>query len=88
MVASFSSNSTVVRDADILTAGTGVTPAAGTILARVHVCSATQNTVPLSQMMQNLYVVAPGGNSVTVNVQLSFADPLFEATAYANGVLL
>lgn len=68
--------------------GTGVTPAAGTNLC-VAVGHATGQTgTGFDAMVPLTYVVAPGGNSVTIQVKLDVSNADFEATGYANGVLL
>lgn len=68
--------------------GTSVTPAAGTNLC-VAVTHPGGNTAPSADAaVPFTYVVAPGGNSVTIQVKLDTSDANFEATGYANGVLL
>lgn len=68
--------------------GTSVTPAAGTNLC-VAVTHPGGNTAPSADAAAPFtYVVAPGGNSVTIQVKLDTSDGNFEATGFANGVLL
>lgn len=68
--------------------GTGVTPAAGTNLC-VAVTHPGGTSAPSADANVPItYVVAPVGNSVTIQVKLDTSDANFEATGFANGILL
>lgn len=82
------------RTAVITTAGTGVTPAAATILCKVtsHQQVTPSTTVegpyPGFAFVPWIYINAPVGNAVTVTCTLSVAATTLTANAWANGVLL
>ena len=70
---------------DILTAGTNVSPAVGTRVASLSVSNLVGSGQSLS--MNNVYVTAPVGNSVTLTVKNSTATT-FQSTGSATGYLL
>lgn len=72
---------------NVLTAGTNVSPAAGTILLQAIATpggnGSTGNTVQIS----NVVVRAPVANSVTINIQLGAAATTLQGTASCDGLL-
>lgn len=68
----------------VVTAGTGVTPAAGTIIASVI---SRRDVASPTMALDKVYVVAPAGNSVTLELVNSRATT-YSGTASASGVLL
>lgn len=77
--------STVV-DARVVTVGTNVVPAAGTVLS-LALCSGVSGNGTASAGPSPCYVTAPVGNSVTLNLLLSSATTT-SGSATATGVLL
>lgn len=68
--------------------GTGVTPAAGTNLCVAVTHPGGTSAPSADAAVPFTYVVAPVGNSITIQVKLDTSNADFEATGYANGVLL
>lgn len=68
----------------VVTAGTGVLPAAATMVA---VALASRDTSPGMVTIPNVTVIAPSGNTVTLELLNSTATT-FGGAAVANGVLL
>jgi len=74
--------------ASVATAGTGVTPAAGTVVAvQAGSVGTVAGDATNTALSGQLYVTAPGGNSVTLTLTNSTATTC-TSTAQANGVLL
>ena len=73
------------HNTQVVTAGTGVVPAAGTIIA---VGLSKRDTGSGQVVMNNVYVVAPAGNAVTLNLLNSAAAVNLTGAASATGVLL
>lgn len=74
--------------ATITTSGTGATPAPGTAILQVVNHRAGNISPNFDAMVPWTYIVAPGGNSVTLQVTLSEANASHAAVAFCNGVLL
>lgn len=72
------------QNSRVVTAGTGVIPAANTIVA---VALSSRDTAPGVVTIPNVTIVAPAGNSVTLEILNSTATT-FGGAAVANGVLL
>lgn len=68
----------------VVTAGTGVTPAADTIIANVI---SRRDSAATVMTHYPVYVTAPGGNAVTLQLVNSRATT-YSGTASANGILL
>ena len=68
----------------VVTAGTGVTPAAGTVLA---VALSKRDTASGQNTMDDVWVFAPVGNAVTLQVVNNIAASTYTGAASATGVL-
>lgn len=73
------------KNTQVVTAGAGAVPAPGTIVA---VANSKRDTAPGSVVMPEVYVSAPSGNSVTLNLLNSSAAASHTGSAAANGILL
>ncbi len=73
---------------NILTVGTNVAPAAGTILLQVIASPGGTGSEGNQATMNDVVVRAPAGNSVTINIQLSASAATLEGTASCNGLLV
>ena len=74
-----------MQNARVVTVGTNVLPPANTILAIA--ASQMQSSGPSEMQVTDVYVSAPAGNAVTINLINSTATT-FTGTAACNGVLL
>lgn len=72
----------------ITTLGAGAFPAAGTNIMTLASNAKGQTGGDVSRTINDIHVIAPGGNSVTITVQLSLAVATLRVDANANGVLL
>ena len=73
---------------DALTAGTGVSPAVGSILLRTQTHAGLTAAEVDSVTAQDIIVKAPAANSVTINAKLSAAATTLNGTCSITGVLV
>lgn len=74
--------------ASVIVTGTNATPASGTVILKA-ITHPGGNTAPSADAQTvGTYVVAPVGNSVTVQIQLDTAATTFGGSASCNGYLI
>lgn len=72
---------------NVITAGTGVSPAAGTIVLQVITTPGGNGSTGNSLMINSVIVRAPAANAVTINIQASAAATTLQASATCDGIL-